>query len=71
MQGTLLASSTIVLAASRILLASGGDPGALVSTAWGPILGQALYTAVAGPLLYFIIRVLGVPDPLTSVSQPD
>lgn len=71
MQAALLASSTIVLAASRILLASGGDPGSLFSTAWGQILGQALYTAVLGPVLYFIIRLLGVPDPLTSVSRSE
>jgi rod shape-determining protein MreD len=71
MQGTVLASSTIVLAVSRILVASGGDPGALVSTAWGPILGQALYTAVIGPVLYLVVRVLGLPDPLASVSRPD
>jgi rod shape-determining protein MreD len=71
MQATLLATSTVVLAASRILLAGGGDPAALVSTAWGPILGQAVYTALIGPLFYWVVRILGLPDPLASVAHPE
>ena len=68
MQAVILASATLVLASARVLLASGGDFTALFSPSTLPLLGQAIYTGLLGPALYFVVRLLGLPDPLARVS---
>ena len=71
MQGALVASCTLVLASSRTLLAAGGNPAVLFSAAAAIMLGQAAYSAVFAPLVYWLIRFLGLPDPLTGVSEKE
>ena len=42
--------------------AGGGE--SLLGIATLRLLGQALYTAIVGPVLYFLLRRIGIPDPM-------
>lgn len=71
MQGALVAACTLVLASSRILLTAGGNPAVLFSAGGAMLLGQTAYSAVFAPFVYWLIRFLGLPDPLTGGSEKE
>lgn len=63
-QAVLLFLTALVSGIVGTTMTSGG--GALLGIGLLRILGQALYTALAGPLIYWILRRLGLPDPMGS-----
>jgi rod shape-determining protein MreD len=57
----LFVATTLVLAL-RTLFAAHGDPAAWVAMIPAHVLLRAVYTALLGPLVYLIARILGAPD---------
>ncbi len=63
-QAVLLFLTSLAAGALAAVLSSGA--GSLVSTAALRLLVRSAYTAALGPIAYWLLRRLGVPDPLAS-----
>lgn len=63
-QAVLLFLTALASGVVAALLSSGG--GSLLGFGLLRLLGQAIYTALVGPALYWLLRRLGLPDPLAS-----
>jgi rod shape-determining protein MreD len=69
LQGALVGVAALVVGAGRALVVLAGQGGGAFFATLPLILGAAAYSAVLAPLLYWVVRRLGFPDPLADVSS--
>ena len=67
----LLLFLTALLAGMVRTFQSGGEGDVLFGIALLRLLAQALYTALVGPVLYWLLRRFGVPDPMVRSGHDD
>ena len=61
-QAMLLFLTALLLGVTRTLQSASGE--SLLGIALLRLFAQALYTAIVGPVLYWLLRRIGVPDPM-------
>jgi rod shape-determining protein MreD len=71
LQSALLAVGTLFIGLARMLMLVPGEGGRSFFYALPMLLGSALYTALLGPAIYWLMRRIGLPDLLRHVHAEE